>query len=217
MKLERWPSPHQEPSRWRASRSIFGLPGRAHPAGLRPDHRLADPPHPRAPRAGRRPHGRGLRPRHRPSRRGHGDQRARRPPTSSRRCATPTWTRSRWSCITGQVPTAAIGTDAFQECDTIGITRSVTKHNLLVTDGRRTSRGSSARRSTSPPPVGPARCCVDIPKDIVDPKNPNSAMEWYWPTDATSSTLPGYQPDDQGPPAQDPGGGRADPARRRGR
>ena len=31
--------------------------------------------------------------------------------------------------ITGQVPTAAIGTDAFQECDTVGITRSVTKHN----------------------------------------------------------------------------------------
>src|SRR5260221_4641092 len=31
--------------------------------------------------------------------------------------------------ITGQVPTGAIGTDAFQECDTIGITRSVTKHN----------------------------------------------------------------------------------------
>ncbi len=31
--------------------------------------------------------------------------------------------------ITGQVATAAIGTDAFQECDTIGITRSVTKHN----------------------------------------------------------------------------------------
>src|SRR5947209_16381808 len=34
--------------------------------------------------------------------------------------------------ITGQVGTAAIGTDAFQECDTVGITRSVTKHNELV-------------------------------------------------------------------------------------
>src|SRR6201986_431219 len=33
---------------------------------------------------------------------------------------------------TGQVPTTAIGTDAFQECDTVGITRSVTKHNELV-------------------------------------------------------------------------------------
>ena len=37
-------------------------------------------------------------------------------------------------CITGQVPTTAIGTDAFQECDTVGITRSVTKHNELVTN-----------------------------------------------------------------------------------
>ena len=37
-------------------------------------------------------------------------------------------------CITGQVAMAAIGTDAFQECDTTGITRSVTKHNTLVTN-----------------------------------------------------------------------------------
>jgi len=36
--------------------------------------------------------------------------------------------------ITGQVPLSAIGTDAFQECDTTGITMSVTKHNFLVTD-----------------------------------------------------------------------------------
>src|SRR5207302_4892158 len=36
--------------------------------------------------------------------------------------------------ITGQVPFASIGTDAFQECDTVGITRSVTKHNELVTE-----------------------------------------------------------------------------------
>ena len=36
--------------------------------------------------------------------------------------------------ITGQVPTAAIGTDAFQECDTTGITASITKHNFLVTE-----------------------------------------------------------------------------------
>ena len=39
-------------------------------------------------------------------------------------------------CITGQVPFAAIGTDAFQECDTIGITRSVTKHNELITEAQ---------------------------------------------------------------------------------
>ena len=36
--------------------------------------------------------------------------------------------------VTGQVPYAAIGTDAFQECDTTGITMSVTKHNYLVTE-----------------------------------------------------------------------------------
>jgi acetolactate synthase-1/2/3 large subunit len=35
-------------------------------------------------------------------------------------------------CITGQVPTHLIGNDAFQECDTVGITRPCTKHNWLV-------------------------------------------------------------------------------------
>ena len=65
----------------------------------------------------------------------------------------------------------------------------------------RTSRGRSARRSTSPPPVARARCCVDIPKDIVDPKNPRSAMDWYWPSDAESSAgLPGYKPTTKGHP-----------------
>ena len=37
-------------------------------------------------------------------------------------------------CITGQVPTHLIGTDAFQECDTTGITRPCTKHNWLIKD-----------------------------------------------------------------------------------
>ena len=37
-------------------------------------------------------------------------------------------------CITGQVPTHLIGNDAFQECDTVGITRPCTKHNYLVRD-----------------------------------------------------------------------------------
>ena len=35
-------------------------------------------------------------------------------------------------CLTGQVPTSLIGSDAFQECDTVGITRPCTKHNWLV-------------------------------------------------------------------------------------
>ncbi len=38
--------------------------------------------------------------------------------------------------ITGQVPTAAIGLDAFQECDTVGITRPIVKHNFLIKDAR---------------------------------------------------------------------------------
>ncbi len=52
---------------------IFGLPGGCILPGVRPAAGVDDPPHPRAPRAGRRPHGRGLRPRHRAPRRGDGD------------------------------------------------------------------------------------------------------------------------------------------------
>ena len=120
--------------------------------------------------------------------------------------------------ITGQVPTAAIGTDAFQECDTdrhhpVGHQAQRAGHRRP-----RTSPGSSARRSTSPPPAGPGPVLVDIPKDIVDPEEPDSAMDWYWPTDdELRDGLPGYKPDHEGPPAQDPGGGRADPRRRAAR
>jgi acetolactate synthase-1/2/3 large subunit len=92
--------------------------------------------------------------------------------------------------ITGQVPTPAIGTDAFQECDTIGITRSVTKHNELVTSAQdipRVIHEAFYIATTGRP--GPV--LVDIPKDIVDPNNPRSKMEWYWPD---SVDLPGYNP-----------------------
>src|SRR5919199_3120620 len=98
--------------------------------------------------------------------------------------------------ITGQVGTAAIGTDAFQECDTVGITRSVTKHNELITEAQdipRIVREAFHIASTGRP--GPV--LVDIPKDIVDPNNPNSAMDWYWPT---SVDLPGYKPTVKGHP-----------------
>ena len=98
--------------------------------------------------------------------------------------------------ITGQVPSAAIGTDAFQECDTIGITRSVTKHNELVTDAHdipRVIREAFHIATTGRP--GPV--LVDIPKDIVDPKNPRSALEWYRPE---SVDLPGYKPTTRGHP-----------------
>ena len=104
--------------------------------------------------------------------------------------------------ITGQVGRAAIGTDAFQECDTTGITQSVTKHNFLVTDPadiplvvRQAFRLATTGR---PGPV-----LIDVPKDIVDPMNPVSAMEWYWPTDAeVAASLPGYHPSSAGDPGQ---------------
>ncbi len=95
-------------------------------------------------------------------------------------------------CITGQVPYAAIGTDAFQECDTTGITMAVTKHNFLVSDAQDIPRiiHEAFHIATTGRP-GPV--LVDIPKDIVDPVNPRSAMSWYEATDADME-LPGYRP-----------------------
>ena len=93
--------------------------------------------------------------------------------------------------ITGQVPTAAIGTDAFQECDTTGITASITKHNFLVTEAQdipRVIREAFHIATTGRP--GPV--LVDIPKDIVDPTNPRSSLEWE---DEVEIDLPGYKVD----------------------
>ena len=96
--------------------------------------------------------------------------------------------------VTGQVPYAAIGTDAFQECDTTGITMSVTKHNYLVTEAADIPQviHDAFHIATTGRP-GPV--LVDIPKDIVDPNNPRSAMEWYTPD---SHDLPGYRPNRAG-------------------
>jgi len=98
--------------------------------------------------------------------------------------------------ITGQVPSSAIGTDAFQECDIVGVTRSVTKHNELVTSAQDIPRiiHEAFHIATTGRP-GPV--LVDIPKDLVDPNNPNSAMDWYWPG---SVDLPGYKPTVKGHP-----------------
>jgi acetolactate synthase I/II/III large subunit len=67
--------------------------------------------------------------------------------------------------ISGQVPTAAIGLDAFQECDTVGITRPIVKHNFLVKDVRDMAmvmkKAFHIARSGRPGPV-----VVDIPKDV---------------------------------------------------
>ncbi|MBK1680073.1 acetolactate synthase 3 catalytic subunit [Rhodocyclus tenuis] len=71
--------------------------------------------------------------------------------------------------ITGQVPTAYIGQDAFQECDTVGITRPCVKHNFLVKDVRDlavTMKKAFHIASTGRP--GPV--VVDIPKDITAAK-----------------------------------------------
>src|SRR6195952_2274318 len=73
--------------------------------------------------------------------------------------------------ITGQVPTAAIGLDAFQECDTVGITRPVVKHNFLVKDVRELAmtlkKAFHIARTGRPGPV-----VVDIPKDVSMAKTP---------------------------------------------
>ncbi|MDS1135679.1 acetolactate synthase 3 large subunit [Nitratireductor indicus] len=68
-------------------------------------------------------------------------------------------------CISGQVPTTLIGSDAFQECDTVGITRPCTKHNWLVKDVNQLSailhEAFHVATTGRPGPV-----VVDIPKDI---------------------------------------------------
>ncbi|MYZ52911.1 acetolactate synthase 3 catalytic subunit [Malikia spinosa] len=67
--------------------------------------------------------------------------------------------------ISGQVGTAAIGSDAFQECDTVGITRPVVKHNFLVKDARDMAetmkKAFHIARTGRPGPV-----VVDVPKDV---------------------------------------------------
>ena len=67
--------------------------------------------------------------------------------------------------ISGQVPTPAIGLDAFQECDTVGITRPIVKHNFLVKDVRDLAvtlkKAFHIARTGRPGPV-----VVDIPKDV---------------------------------------------------
>lgn len=71
--------------------------------------------------------------------------------------------------FTGQVPTRLIGNDAFQETDTIGVTRSITKHSFIVTDVRDLARTVKSAyhiaRTGRPGPV-----VVDLPKDVLQAK-----------------------------------------------
>ena len=92
-------------------------------------------------------------------------------------------------CITGQVPTTLIGSDAFQECDTVGITRPCTKHNWLVKDVNELSaiihEAFHIATTGRPGPV-----VVDIPKDV------QFARGTYVPPQTAPRTS--YQPKVQG-------------------
>ena len=96
--------------------------------------------------------------------------------------------------ITGQVPTGAIGTDAFQECDITGITQGITKHNWLITDVEDipTVIAEAFYVATTGRP-GPV--LVDFPKDIAQ-----TEVEWVDPPSFDELDLPGYQPQLEGDP-----------------
>jgi len=87
--------------------------------------------------------------------------------------------------VTGQVPSSAIGTDAFQEADIRGITMPITKHNYLVTDAREIPQTiAEAFHIAGTGRPGPV--LVDISKDALQ-----ATTEFHWPA---SVDLPGYRP-----------------------
>ncbi len=97
-------------------------------------------------------------------------------------------------CITGQVATPLIGSDAFQECDTVGITRSCTKHNYLVKDVNDLSRvmheAFYIARSGRPGPV-----LIDVPKDVQF-----ALGTYYGPAEIEASRHKSYHPQTEGDP-----------------
>ena len=95
--------------------------------------------------------------------------------------------------ITGQVGTSAIGTDAFQECDTVGITRSITKHNDLVMSAE--DLPMAIRQAFHIATTGrPGPVLIDVPKDVLQ-----NTMSWNWPSqDEVEDSLPGYKPNSKG-------------------
>ncbi len=96
-------------------------------------------------------------------------------------------------CITGQVATSAIGSDAFQEADTVGITRPITKHNYLVKDVRDLARVMrEAFYIASTGRCGPV--LVDFPVDVSRAKT-----EFVYPKNVD---IRGYKPTLSGPPKQ---------------
>src|SRR5689334_11938801 len=95
--------------------------------------------------------------------------------------------------VTGQVAYSVIGTDAFQEADTVGITMPVTKHNWLITDAQDIPQ--IVREAFHVATTGrPGPVLVDVPKDVA-----NQTMDWYWPE---KIDLPGYKPTVKGHPKQ---------------
>jgi acetolactate synthase-1/2/3 large subunit len=87
--------------------------------------------------------------------------------------------------ITGQVPTTAVGSDAFQEADVTGITMPCTKHNEMMVRAERIPAAiKEAYHIAGTGRPGPV--LVDIPKDVL-----NATFTWEWPTDLD---LPGYRP-----------------------
>ena len=109
-------------------------------------------------------------------------------------------------CITGQVPTHLIGTDAFQEADITGH-HHADRQALMAGEGRaRISRGRSRRRSTSPAPA--ARPGAD--------RRPQGRASWRRSTSPTRarSTCPGYKPSRPRPPQADHHRRRGDPGGR---
>ena len=95
--------------------------------------------------------------------------------------------------FTGQVPTHLIGNDAFQEADNVGITRSATKHNFLVKDGK--DLGPIIREAFHIASTGrPGPVHVDLPKDILVKET-----ELIWPEKVTMRS---YNPNYDGHPGQ---------------
>jgi len=95
--------------------------------------------------------------------------------------------------LTGQVPTHAIGQDAFQECDTVGITRPCVKHNFLVKDVR--DLAVTIKKAFHIATTGrPGPVLVDIPKDVTTQR-----CEFHYPE---TISLRSYNPVRRGHPGQ---------------
>jgi len=97
--------------------------------------------------------------------------------------------------ITGQVPSAVIGSDAFQEVDAVGITRPCVKHNFLVKDV--TKLAETIKKAFYVATTGrPGPVVIDVPKDITDP---NIKVPYLYPE---TVTMRSYQPTVKGHPGQ---------------